>query len=95
MLFVNNNLRYIDFLKIVKDTVSKQRFLTGKRASQPRPTPEAEAGVSLDIEASLVYTGSSNETGLIETVNRNFGNSFDLLVVGSEVDCLDGNGGNI
>lgn len=43
--------------------------------------------------------GVQTRKGFIaETVNQKvsfFGNSFDLLVVGSEVDCLDGNEGNI
>lgn len=83
-------------MKIVKDTVSKLKILTVKKASQPRPTPEAEAGGSLDLEASLVYTGSLDEAGLHnrESKSKIFGNSFDL-VVDSKVDCLDGNGGSI
>lgn len=100
MLFVNNNLEYTDFLKIVKHIAPKLKILTGK--SQPASLGpywrQRQADLLISRPARSTQGVQTRKGFIAETVNQKvsfFGNSFDLLVVGSEVDCLDGNEGNI
>lgn len=83
-------------MKTVKDTVSKLKIFNWKELASLGPhRRQRQADLLISRPIWSTQGVQTRQAFIAQTVNLNFGNSFDLLVFGSEVDFLDGNGVNI